>query len=109
MTSYTIDVPDLGTKLGNNAATRALLDNWSVSGISTFATGAPAAITFTTTDNFDFTGGGQRCGDADGPWPNVIGDPRLPRGDRTVDRWFNTAAFARPAGRGCPSVAEVRR
>jgi len=98
--SYTIDVPNLGTKFGNNAVTRALLDHWSVSGISTFATGAPAAITFTTTDNFDFTGGGQRCGDADGPWPNVVGDPRLPRGDRTVDRWFNTAAFARPAGRG---------
>jgi hypothetical protein len=71
-----------------------------VSGISTFATGAPAAITFTTTDNFDFTGGGQRCGDADGPWPDVVGEPRLSRGDRTVDRWFNTAAFARPAGRG---------
>jgi len=100
VTSYTIDVPNIGTKLGNHAVTRALLDNWSVSGISTFATGAPAAITFTTTDNFDFTGGGQRCGDADGPWPNVVGNPRLPRGERTVDRWFNTAAFARPEGRG---------
>lgn len=100
VTSYTVDVPNTGAKLGNNAVARALLDNWSLSGISTFASGYPAAITFTTTDNFDFTGGGQRCGDQDGPWPNVVGDPRLSRSDRTVDRWFNTAAFARPAGRG---------
>ena len=99
VTSYTIDVPNAGWA-GTNAATRGLFHNWSLSGISTFATGHPAAITFTTTDNFDFTGGGQRCGDQDGAWPDVVGDPRLPSGERTIDRWFNTSAFARPAGRG---------
>jgi hypothetical protein len=35
-----------------------------------------------------------------GPWPNVSAIRACPRGQRTVDRWFNTAAFARPAGRG---------
>jgi hypothetical protein len=25
--------------------------------------------------------------------PNLIGDPNLPRSQRTVEKWFNTAAF----------------
>jgi hypothetical protein len=95
--SYTIDLPN---REGRSGPARWLLNDWSISGISTFATGNIAAITYTTTDNFDFTGGGQRCGDQDGPWPNVTGDARLPRGDRTIDRWFNTSVFQRPGGQG---------
>lgn len=98
VTSYTIDLPGVGSKLGNNAASRLLLDNWSLSGISTFATGGVGTITFATTDNFDFTGGGERCGNNNGSFPNINGDPRLSRGDRTIDRWFNTSAFSRPTG-----------
>ena len=75
--SYTIDLPN---REGRSGPARWLLNDWSISGISTFATGNIAAITYTTTDNFDFTGGGQRCGDQDGPWPNQTGDARLPRG-----------------------------
>jgi len=95
--SYTIDLPN---REGRTGPAKWLLNGWSISGISTFATGNIAAITFTTTDNFEFTGGGERCGDADGPWPDVTGDPRLPRGDRTIDRWFDTSVFKRPTGRG---------
>jgi hypothetical protein len=29
--------------------------------------------------------------------PNLVGDPELPAGDRSLTRWFNTAAFAAPA------------
>lgn len=29
--------------------------------------------------------------------PNLVGDPALDGGDRTLTRWFNTAAFAAPA------------
>jgi hypothetical protein len=98
--SYTVDVPNVGTKLGGAKGLRWLLDNWSVSGISNFATGGYTGVTFTTTDNFDFTGGGERCGNNTGPFPNVTGDVNLPRGERTIDRWFNTGAFSRPAGQG---------
>jgi hypothetical protein len=94
--SYIVDIPDLTRK----KPLTWVLNNWRVSGISTFATGAPASITFTTTDNFDFTGGGERCGNSDGPFPNIAGDPKLPRGERSIDRWFNTDAFRRPSGRG---------
>jgi Carboxypeptidase regulatory-like domain len=98
--SYSVDVPNVGTKLGGARALRWLLDDWSVSGISNFATGGYTGVTFTTTDNFDFTGGGERCGNNSGPFPNVNGDVNLSRGDRSLDRWFNTDAFSRPAGRG---------
>lgn len=29
--------------------------------------------------------------------PDLVGDPNLPAGDRTIARWFDTAAFAAPA------------
>jgi hypothetical protein len=89
---------------------RWLLDNWSVSGISNFATGGYTGVTFTTTDNFDFTGGGERCGNNTGPFPNVTGDVNLPRGERTIDRWFNTGAFtaAEPFTIGTSSRNPVR-
>jgi hypothetical protein len=83
-----------------SGAWRWLLDDWSVSGISNFATGGYTGVTFTTTDNFDFTGGGERCGNNNGPYPVVNGQVNLPRGERSIDRWFNTDAFSRPSGRG---------
>ena len=92
--SYMVDVPN-GSKIVKWAPARWILDNWRVSAISTFATGAKSNITATFTDNFDFSGGGDTCG-------NIIqtGDPNLSRGDRTVDRWFDTSVFSRPSGRG---------
>ena len=98
--SYTVDVPDFGTKMGGAKALRWMLDDWSISGISNFATGGYTGVTFTTTDNFDFTGGGERCGNNTGPFPVVTGEVNLPRGDRSIDRYFNTDAFSRPAGQG---------
>jgi hypothetical protein len=98
--SYTIDVPHVGTKLGGARGLRWLLDNWSVSGISNFATGGISGVTFTTTDGFDFTGGGERCGNNNGPFPDQSGSAILPRGERSIDRWFDTSVFSRPAGQG---------
>ena len=76
-------------------AVRAVLDNWQVAAVAGFTTGAPESVTFTTTDNFDFTGGGDA-----GRVSVVPGcDPILPRGERSHQRWFNTSCFVRPAGR----------
>ena len=61
-----------------------------------FTTGAPESVTFTTTDNFDFTGGG----DAGRVSVRPGCDPILPRGERSHERWFNTSCFIRPSGRG---------
>ena len=63
----------------------ALPRNWQVNGINTFQTGLP----FTPTLNAPTvnTGTGSR--------PDRIGDGTL--SDPTVDRWFDTSAFATPA------------
>src|SRR5262249_47684146 len=104
--SYQIDVPQASKRIPG-AATRWILDNWRISGITTMATGGFANVTATYTDNFDFTGGGESCGGvaANGTVANaqpyrVTGDPNLPRSERTVDRWFDTSVFQRPTGRG---------
>ena len=92
--SYIVDIPN-GTKLIKWEPARWVLDNWRVSGISSFATGGWSNVTATYTDNFNFAGGGETCG-------NIIqtGDANLPRGERTQDRWFDTSVFQRPSGRG---------
>jgi carboxypeptidase family protein len=96
--NYTWDLPK-ASAVWDNALTRALLDNWQVSGLSTFASGTPVNVTFTTTDGADITGGGDttRATGATGNVPIVNGDPTLPSDQRGLLAWFNTAAFARPA------------
>jgi hypothetical protein len=66
--------------------TNAVLSGWTVSGIYTARTGRP----------FTVNQGGS-AGLEGAQWlPNLVGDPK---GDKTVERWFNPAAFAIvPAG-----------
>jgi hypothetical protein len=59
---------------------------WTVSGVLTLQSGLPVAVTQATNLNAFAGFGVQR--------PNLVGDPRLPAGERTATRWFNTAAFA---------------
>jgi Carboxypeptidase regulatory-like domain len=92
--SYQVEIPN-GTKLVKWEPAKWVLDNWGVSGITTFATGRWSNITASHTDSFDFSGGGDNCGNY-----NMNGDPNLPRGQRTLDKWFDTSVFSRPAGRG---------
>lgn len=63
-----------------NRITRSLLGGWQVGGIMTIQSGEPIAI---TQNGVAF--GGFR--------PNVVGDPNA-IGERSIDRWFNTDAFA---------------
>jgi hypothetical protein len=92
--SYMVEVPP-GSNLIKWGPSRHVLDNWRISGISTMATGGFENVNASFADSFDFSGGGETCG-------NIIqsGDPTLARGDRTVDRWFDTSVFHRPSGRG---------
>jgi hypothetical protein len=92
--SYMLDIP-AGSKLVRWDPAKWALDNWRISGISTFATGGFSDVEVEFSDDFDFSGGGETCG-------NIImtGNPNLPAGERTVDRWFDTSVFQRPSGRG---------
>jgi hypothetical protein len=93
--SYTYDLPKAGTLLGGGALVRGLLDGWMLSGENAWVTGDWAGVEMSTVDNFDFTGG------QEGARPVLVGDPELPRDQRDpLTGWFNTAAFARPSGRG---------
>jgi hypothetical protein len=89
--NYIWDLPRGSQLLGKSAVSRAIFDNWQVSGISTFASGLPSGVGFGTVDNVDIVGGG------DGVRINVTGKAQLERGDRTFARWFNPTVFARPA------------
>ena len=60
-------------------------NNWTVTGLLTLQSGVPIAIAQTTNNN-GFAGFGTQR-------PNLIGDPTLPPGARSVGRWFNTGAF----------------
>lgn len=63
-----------------------LVNDWTIAGILTAQSGAPLAVTQTTNNNAFAGFGTQR--------PNLVGNPFLPSGERSVQRWFNTSAFA---------------
>ncbi len=88
--NYMWELPKASRRLPNPAV-RWVLDNWQVSGIVALVSGQPSGVGFSTTDGADLNGGG------DGTRIVVTGKAPLPHGERTFERWFNTAVFARPA------------
>jgi hypothetical protein len=66
-----------------------LFGHWRVNGIVSVRTGAPFSVNLTQDAANIGAGPAQR--------PNLTGDPNLAGGLRTVDQWFNTGAFSRPA------------
>jgi hypothetical protein len=100
--TYTWDVPK-GSKLIKGAVASQILDYWQLQGVTTLANGQISNVTATYTDSFDFSGGGETCGSTS-TTPTVpitqTGNAVLPRDQRNVDAWFNTAVFQRPSGRG---------
>ena len=88
--NYIWDLPS-GSRILPNAVGRMILDRWQISGITTFASGQPAGVGFSTVDTVDLSGGG------DGNRINVTGKAPYERGERTFSKWFNTSVFARPA------------
>lgn len=90
VTNYIWDLPR-GSRMLPNKMGRLVLDGWQVSGITTFASGTPSGVGFSTVDTVDLSGGG------DGNRINVTGKAQLGRGDRTFSKFFDTSVFARPA------------
>ncbi len=87
VTAWTYQEPKL---TGAPRIARAVLGNWSMSGILTLQSGFPFSVTASgAVLNVGNTGG-------TGNRPNVVGDPKLPGDQRNANRWFNTGAFALP-------------
>ena len=82
---YVWDVP-FGSSL--TGVTGALLRGWQLSGLGIFNSGSPIFI------NQD---GDTLNVDSEEIRPNLVSgqDPTLPESDRSLNRWFNTAAFSR--------------
>ena len=78
-----------------------------LSGITQMVSGAPAMVAFSTTDNQDILGGGdlmRRSTNPDGLASidlvvpaNIDRGCDLSAGGGSIDRWFNTDCFSRPA------------
>jgi hypothetical protein len=85
--NYIWQIPD---SHWHNGLMRALLDDWQIAGTTSFGSGRPAGVTFTTSDSADILGGG------DAGTIRVTCDPNLPRGRRSATKWFDTSCFARP-------------
>ncbi len=71
-----------GTDWGG--ASNAILGGWSMSSIFTFTSGQPRTVT--DSKGLSNTGGHQRADQVD--------EANLPGSERTIERWFNTDAFA---------------
>jgi hypothetical protein len=72
---------------------KAVLGHWQVNGIASFISGAPLAVTATTTTGADITGSPTDPLSR----PNITGNAVLPKGQRTVYQYFNTSVFSLPA------------
>jgi len=88
--SYIWELPfGRGRRFGNDwsGVTDFLLGGWQVNGIHALQSGF--ALTATLAGSSVLNLGGERRAR-----PNLVGDPVLPKSQRTVARWFNTDAFA---------------
>ena len=75
---------------------RAALGGWSINGIVQFTSGFPMSI--------GQSGDSQNIGTAIAPRPNIAPGAKVDRvlEGRTIQHWFNTAAFVRSKCDGCP-------
>jgi hypothetical protein len=86
VTSAVWDLPfGPGRRMAPGGLVGALVNGWTLSGVLILQSGMPVAITQTTNNNAFAGFGTQR--------PNLVGNPTLPPAERTVNRWFDTAAF----------------
>ena len=71
-----------------NSPLRFVAGGWTLGNVTSIQSGAPFTVTAQTNTTNTFSAGGLR--------PDLTGNPTLSSG-RTVQKWFNTAAFAQPA------------
>jgi len=94
--NYSYDLPRPGRAL-HSKVLGAVADNWTLSGITGFSSGAPFTPSFSTTNGLDITGSG-----SEGARINIVGNPfaNVPQGTPGLPHgvmYFNPAAFAEPA------------
>jgi hypothetical protein len=78
-----------GSSLWGNFLTRALLDNWQISGIASHVSGAPGGIILKTSNSANITGGGDGA-------RVVLSDDPMHGAPHTFRQWFNTSVVGVP-------------
>jgi hypothetical protein len=95
--NYLWSIPN-GSRLWKNFATRAVLDNWQISGIASYVSGAPNSISLSLNNNQNVTGGG------DGARVVLTCDPSH-NAPHTFSHWFNSACVENPIAGSVPTAA----
>jgi len=86
--NYLYDLPDVPW---TNGFARYVVNGWQISGITTFQSGQPLGVGFSTTTAIDITGTPSQ-----GARIVVIDKAILPKSERSFDRFFNTDVFRLP-------------
>ncbi len=94
--NYAYDIPNLSQKW-NNVVTKAVFDDWQVSGITTFLSGNKQGFTYGYANVPTGVLSGTGAIDGAASRPDLTCDPSLPRGERTFDRQFRTECVAAPS------------
>ncbi len=88
--NYIWEVPFFANTHG---ITRQALYGWKLVGISTFRSGTPTNVCLSS----DVAGTGTGGGAYECQRPDLVANPNLAKGKRTLSQYFNTAAFVQPA------------
>jgi hypothetical protein len=91
--NYLYDIPKLSRLTGNNMIVKSVFDNWQLSGLTTFTSGAPLGIGYSLVSGADLVGASGAGIDSR---VNLLSNPIIPKSERTELRHFNTNAFAPP-------------
>lgn len=91
--NYLYDIPNLSEKAGKNMVVKALFDNWQLSGVTSFTSGAPLGIGYSLVNAVDLVGASGAGIDSR---VNLLKSPIIPKSERTPQRHFDTTAFAPP-------------
>lgn len=75
--------------LNGKKLARWLAGGWQIGLLTTLQSGPPFTVITAANTTNAFSAGPLR--------PNVLRNPNLPSGERTLNRWFDTGAFAAPA------------
>ncbi len=88
VTNYIWELPwGRGKRWLQRGPLSAIVGNWQLSGITTFGAGMPVVITAPSNTRLPGVGG----------YADRLRPGRLPKSQRTIERWFDTGAFAVPA------------
>jgi len=87
--NYVYALPKLGTRMNVRPA-KWVLDNWEVSGVTSFVSGSPF------TPGLGWTSSQDPTGSAEGARPNIVGSCQG-TGTHTFFQWFNTGMATAPA------------